>query len=166
MALKMVTKPVKPVMMVAPPAPIPEPVVIPHKVLVEPSVSEVEALTAEYIALYQKFDYFEVKALVARMDEVRKQLVAIANDTMDATKPAIFACQQGEVEFSVRGTKTEIPNPLILLRDLLDKFGPDVTASLVDIALTPLRKVLSEAELKKYLKEEPGGRTLRSVRPL
>jgi hypothetical protein len=150
----------------APPevSPVIEPVEM-LKALVQP-VSDVEALTTEFIELHQKFEYFEVKTLVKRMEDIRKQLVVIANETMDAKKPAIFASPQGEIEFSPRGTITEIPNPLLLVQELLKKFGPEVTASVVDIALTPLRKLLSEFELKKHLKELPGGRTLKSVRPV
>ena len=158
MALKMMAKQE----VIAPP----EPEVVPQKVLVDtPALSEVEALTAEYMELYQKFMYFEVKTLVSRMEEVRKSLVAYANEMMDAKKPAIFASPKGEVEFSARGVKNEIPNPLALVQELLEKFGPEVTASVVDIALTPLRKLLSEFELKKHLVEEPGSRTIKSVRP-
>lgn len=146
--------------------PVIEPVVQPQKVLVQPPESEVEALATEYIELHRKFVYFEVKTMVKRMDDIRKQLQSIANETMDANKPAIFACPQGEIQFSERGKSTDVPHPLELLHDLLAKFGPEVTASVVDIAITPLRKLLSEAELKKYLTEQPGGRTLKSVRPV
>lgn len=140
---------------------------LPQKVFVQvQEQSEVEALTMEYIELYKKYDYFEVKAMVKRMDEIRKYLQSIANETMDEKKAAVFTCKAGEVEFSERGTKVEVPDPLQLVQDLLVKFGPAVTASVVDIAITPLRKVLSEFELKKHLKEEPGGRTLRAVRPV
>lgn len=143
-----------------------EAVVIPETVLVQTPVSEVEALTAEYIELWKKFDYFEVKALVKRMDEVRKTLQSIANETMDEKKPAVFSCPTGEIEFSERGKTSTIPDPLALVQELLSKFGPEVTATVVDIAITPLRKLLSDFELKKHMIEEPGGRTLKSVRPV
>jgi len=160
MALKMLTKPVVEV------SPVIEPVVEPQKVLVQTPPSEVEALTAEYIELYRKYTYFEVKDMVKRMDDIRKSLLSVANETMEDKKPAIFACSQGEVEFSERVNKTEVPNPLLLIKVLLDKFGPDAAASAVDIALGPLRKLLSEQERKMYLTEVPGGRTLKSVRPI
>jgi len=163
MALKLLAK--KPVPQVEV-SPVIEPVVLPPKVLVQPEPTAVEALTSEYIELWKKFDYFEVKTLVKRMEDIRKQLVTIANETMDEKKPAIFACPAGEVEFSERGKVSEVPHPLALIQVLLSKFGPDVTASVVDIAITPLRKVLSEYELKQYLVEEPGIRTIRAVRPV
>lgn len=134
--------------------------------LVQAEPSEIEALTTEYLELYKKYDYFEVKALVKRMDEIRKYLQTVANETVDEKKPAVFACKEGELEFSERGKSSHVPNPLALLQVLLEKFGPEVTASVITIAITPLRKVLSEFELKKYLKEEPGIRTIRAVRPL
>jgi hypothetical protein len=138
-----------------------------HKVFVQtPTVTEVEALTMEYIELYRKFDYFEVKALVKRMEEIRKQLQTIANETMDDKKPAIFTCAQGEMEFSERGKATDVPHPLALIQALTGTFGPAVAESVIDIAITPLRKILSEYELQKYLTEHPGARTLRSVRPV
>lgn len=154
MALKMLVK--------APPEPVVEPV-IPK--VVETPLSGVEALTAEYISLYEKFEYFEVKTLVKRMDEIRKQLVAIANETLEDKHPAVFVCPQGEIEFSERTTKAEAENPLALVHFLLDKFGPEVTTTVVDIAITPLRKLLSEFELKQHLTDVPGVRTLKSVRP-
>jgi antitoxin component HigA of HigAB toxin-antitoxin module len=155
MALIMVEKPQAEV--------ISEPV---QKVLVQPfGESAVEILTAEYIALYRKFLYFEVKDLVKRMDEIRKELQSIANETMDEKKPAIFACVEGEIEFSERGKVADVPAPLELLAHLMEKFGPAVAASVIDVGITQLRKILTEAELKHYLEEKPGGRTLRSVRP-
>ena len=138
-----------------------------HKVLVQPiaqAETATEALVNEYIDLHRKFVFFEVKDLVKRMEDIRKQLMEIANNTVEGNKPAIFVGDQGEIEFSERVKKAEVPEPLSLVSDLLDKFGPEVTSSVVSIALTPLRKVLTEHELKKYLKEEPGGRTLRGVR--
>lgn len=158
MALKML----KPVVEVSP---VIEPVVVPETVLVQPGLTDIESMTKEYIELYKKFDYFEVKALVKRMDEIRKILQGVANDTMDGKKPAIFSCPEGEVEFSPRQTATEIPDPLSLVQELLTKFGPEVAASVVDIAITPLRKLLSELELKAFVNEVPGGRIIKSVRP-
>jgi hypothetical protein len=153
-------------MLVKAPAPEVEPVIEPviPKVVDIPH-SEVEALTAEYISLYQKFEYFEVKTLVKRMEDIRKQLVTVANETMDDKKPAVFSCAEGEVVFSERGTKAEVQDPLALTHTLLEKFGPEVTATVVDIAITPLRKLLSEFELKQHLTDVPGVRTLKSVRP-
>ena len=45
------------------------------------------------------------------MDEIRKQLVTIANTTMDEKKPAIFSSPKGEVEFSERGKTAEYQSP-------------------------------------------------------
>lgn len=158
MALRLILK--KPVEV----SPVIEPVVIPK--VVTPTLTEVQTLTAEYIELWKKYDYFEVKSLVKRMEDIRKQLVTHANETMEDKKPALFQCPKGEVEFSERGTVAEVPNPLALIQDLLIKFGPEVTASVVNIGITALRKVLSDFELKKYLVEQPGSRTLKAVRPL
>ena len=160
MALKMLTKPVTEVE-----PPVTETLVLPKAWVEQPKATETETLTAEYLELYKKFEYFEVKAMVKRMDEIRKQLHSIANETMDEKQPAIFACPDGEMEFSERGKVTEIPNPLALISDVLKKFGPQVASSIIDIAITPLRKVLSEYELKPYVSEQPGHRILKSVRP-
>jgi len=160
MALKMHTK------VITVPA---EPVAViePQKVFVElPDQTVVETLTAEYIDLYRKYDYFEVKALLKRMDEIKKQLQAVANETVDDLTPAVFTSPEGDVEFSPRGKSVEVPDPLGLIYQLLEKFGPEVTASVITIAITPLRKVLSEYELKPHLQEKLGSRTLRAVRPL
>lgn len=145
-------------------APMTPEVVIPK--ILQATLTDTQTLTAEYIELWKKYDYFEVKALVKRMEDIRKQLVTVANETMDEKKPAVFTCPKGEVEFSERGKVAEVPNPLALIQDLLVKFGPEVTTSVVTIGITALRKVLSDFELKKYLVEEPGSRTLKAVRPL
>lgn len=145
-----------------------EPEVVPHQkvLVVEPEVSKVEALTTEYIELYRKFVYFEVKDMVQRMEEIRKELQSIANETWNDNQIGVFTSTEGEIEFSERGKIATVPQPLVLIQELLTKFGPVVTMSVVDIAITPLRKVLSEFELKKYLKDEPGSRRLKSVRPV
>ena len=145
-------------------SPVIEPVVI-HTPQVQ-AETEIQALTKEYIELRQKYDYFEVKELTRRMEEIRKQLHAVANETMDGNQPAVFSCSIGEIEFSERQKAAEVPDPLVLIQELLVKFGPEATTSVVDIAITPLRKLLSEFELKKHLAEVPGSRTLRAVRPL
>ena len=161
MALIMVEKPklevVPPVVMVEP-----------AKVFVQPQSemsSSIEALTMEYLELHKKFVYFEVKTMIKRMDDIRKQLQSIANETMDENKPAIFKSPEGEMEFSERGKVSEVPDPLNLIDALVMKFGTDVAATVVDIAITPLRKILTDYELKQHLVEKPGGRTLRAVRP-
>jgi len=140
--------------------------VVPVIPLVQPSAdpTAVETLVSESIELHRKFVYFEFKSLTKRMDDLRKQLQSIANETMDETKPAIFTSPEGEIEFSERTKVAEVTAPLELLHDLLEKFGPAATASVIDVAITPLRKLLSEFELKHYLIEKPGGRTLRAVR--
>jgi len=151
--------------------PLVEPVVEPEpqKVLVEPlsptEQAHAEILAAEYIELWKKFEYFEVKALVKRMEEIRKTLVGVANETMDDKKPALFTCSKGTIEFSERGKEATVPNPLALIQQLLVKFGPEATASVVDIAITPLRKILSEHELQQHLVDVPATRRLLGVRP-
>ena len=57
-----------------------------------------------------------------------------------------------------------VKNAMDLVRDLIEKFDHDVAFSVVDIAITPLRKILNEVELHAYLDEQPGSRTLRAVR--
>lgn len=166
MALKMLGKsPVKAPAVQVETAPVA--VLEPPPVLVQPVVpeTELEALTTEYIELWRKFEYFEVKALVKRMEEIRKALVSVANETMESTKPVVFTSGAGDVEFSERATQAVAADPLALIQVLHKKFGPEVAASCVSIALTPLRKVLSEFELKQHLVDVPGSRTMRAVRP-
>lgn len=121
-------------------------------------------MVQEYLELRQKYDYFEVKTLVTRMEDLRKALVAHANATMEDKHPAIFGCAAGEIEFSPRGTVATVPDPLVLIQTLVEKFGADVATSVIDIGITSLRKVLSEHELKAYLVDQPGPRSLRAVR--
>jgi len=163
MALKMLKKPVTEVVVEA--APVTEPMVLPKAWVEQPQATMTEALTTEYIELYRKFVYFEVKEMVKRMEEIRKQLQAVANETQDDAQPATFSSPEGEIEFSERKKEATVPDPLALIKELLTKFGPAVTMSVINIAITPLRKVLSEFELKKYLVDQPGSRTLKSVRP-
>lgn len=143
---------------------VPEPVMAPAKVLVEPG-SSIEALTGEYIDLHQKSVYFELKQIFKRMDDIKKQLQTIANETMDPKQPAIFVCPQGEVQFSERGTSISVVEPLVLLDALVNKFGLEAAEQVISIAITPLRKLLSEAELTPYVTETLGSRTLKAVRP-
>ena len=94
-------------------SPVIEPVTIEealHKVLVQPQTN-VEALTTEYLDLWRKFEYFEVKDMLKRMDDLRKQLVTIANETMDAKKPAVFSLRGRRMEFSERGTTSGRAQP-------------------------------------------------------
>lgn len=165
MALHMLTKPVPHVEV----EPVAEPVIEPQKVFVQPTPeimdADIVAMTAEYIQLWQKFEYFEVKTLVKRMDDLRKALVAVANETVDQNQPAIFSSPAGQVEFTERSKDAIVKDPLALINTLMKKFGPEATASIVDVALTPLRKMLSEFELAKYLVNEPGSRKVRAVRP-
>jgi len=173
MALTFVKVPIKPAHKTAfattdvVPAPQTAPTVL-HKVLVEPVVeqpTDIQTLTQEFIALYQKYEQYEVKELVSAMDKIKKQLSAYANETQDDTKPVVFKCAAGEIEFSERSKVCEITDPKALIEELVEKFGLEVAFSVVNIALTPLRKILSELELKKYSEEKPGHRTLKSVRP-
>jgi hypothetical protein len=152
------------------PAPKPETVVFPKAwvqtpTVMTPETTALETLTAEYLELWKRYEYFEVKKLITRMDDIRKQLVGVANETVDDKKPAVFSCPQGSVEFSERGKEAVIPDPLALIHLLLGKFGATVTTSVVDIMLTPLRKILSEAELKPHVVDKPGPRKIRAVRP-
>jgi hypothetical protein len=135
-----------------------------HKVLVEEALSEVEALTLEYVKLFQTYTAFEMKETISRMEDIRKQLQSIANEEVEANKPAIFKCATGEVEFGPRQKKSEVPDPLGLIQVLLAKFGPEATQTAVDIAITPLKKLLSEHELKDHLQEVPGPRIVKAVR--
>lgn len=138
-------------------------VVLP-KVKVQP-VSEVEAMTQEYIGLYRKLEEIGGKDLLKRMEDLRKKLVAKANEHFADDQVAVLKCEDGEVEFSARGKEAEVKNPTQLLVDLNKNFSPEIAMSVVKIAMTPLRKVLSELELKEYLEEKPGSRTLKEVRP-
>ena len=164
MALKMLAK-VAPVVQTA--AAVTEVEVPQHKVLVEPpqAVTEIEALTQEYIVLYRQFVQLDVKNLLSRMDTIKKALHVVANETMEAKQPAIFKCADGEVEFSERSKDTSVPKPDELIAHLTKKFNESVAMSVVDIRITPLRQILAEKELEPFLKVDDGSRSLRAVRP-
>jgi len=136
-----------------------------HKVKVEPPTSITESLTNEYLTLYAVAEQYQMKAIIKRMDDIKKVLSTYANEHLDDTKPAIFTSDKGEIEFSERGKVAVVKNAMDLVRDLIEKFDHDVAFSVVDIQITPLRKILGEAELLAYLDEKPGSRILRSVRP-
>jgi hypothetical protein len=127
------------------------------------ALTPTEALTQEFVGLYRRYVEHDMKDIVKRMDEIKKDLQTVANDEMDAKKPATFSCKDGTMTFSERGKAYDVEDPMALVTALNDKFGPEVAFSVVAIALTPLRKILSEQELKKYLKESPGARTLKLV---
>jgi hypothetical protein len=135
-----------------------------HVPSVDPqALTPIEALTQEFCGLYKQYVEHDMKDIVKRMDEIKKELQGVANEQMDAKKVAVFSCKDGTMTFSERGKSYEVHDPMALVTALNDKFGPEVAFSVVAIALTPLRKILSENELKKYLKEEPGARTLKLV---
>jgi hypothetical protein len=137
------------------------------KIWVEPhQKTQVELLVHEYLELYRQFEAINGKQVVKRMEEIKKTLQTYANETMDGKKPALLTCEDGELEITERGTATVVKNPYLLVQTLEQKFGSEVAFSVVDIALTPLRKILSEFELKPHLEEKPGARTLKSVRPV
>ncbi len=128
-------------------------------------VTPVSVLVTEYITLWKTFDAQGVKVLVKRMEELRKLLVAYANDTMEGEKPAILLSEAGEVEFSERGKETVITTPLTLVNALIEKFDENVAANVVDIRLTVLRQLLTPLEMQPYTLERPGSRILKAVRP-
>lgn len=138
-----------------------------QKVAIETKpMTEAEVLAQEYIVLYRQYVEHDVKNLTKRMEELRKALQSIANETVEASLPAIFKCDDGEIEFSPRGKEEEVSDPKKLLQDLTEKFGIDVAMNVVRIAITPLREILSSLELKKYMKEKQGSRTLKMVKPV
>lgn len=161
MALK-ISKPVAQVEVQTKTQTVPEPTVVPAI----QSKTEVEAMTEEYIILFQKLEQVGGKKLLSRMEEIRKKLVADANENVADDKPAVFKCETGEVRFSERGESTKIPEPMQLIKNLEQKFGSDVAYSIVNIAITPLKKILSDMELTKYITKEPGSRTLKDVIPV
>lgn len=140
-----------------------------HVVPVEEVVPSLEPaldkLVSEYIGLYRKCEALDVKPMLARMETIRKGLVAYANEHMADNKPAVFTSKDGKIEFSERKVDTSINDAKKLINDLTQKFGEEVAFSVVNIALTPLRKILGEVELDPYISQEPGARTLKSVQP-
>src|ERR1035437_8335825 len=123
-----------------------------HKVSVDtPAMTEQESMTQEYILLWSKFEEIEGKKLVARMEDIKKKLQLIATETMAEDKPAIFKCVDGELEFGPRGTVREVKDIAQLIKDLNEKFGPEIAFSVVKIGLTELNKILSELEQEKYV---------------
>lgn len=155
MALKMLTQP----------EPQIEPVT-PHIVPVEAvqAMTETETLTQEYVTLYKKAVQYDLKSIVSRMETLRKFLMETANAQGEDAKPYVFTCPEGTVEFSERAKNTDILNPSMLVHDLTEKFDVNVAWSIVNIALTPLRQILSPNELKKYTKEIAGSRTVKAIK--
>lgn len=127
------------------------------------AMSEVEALVHEYITLQQKYDEYEVKALTKRMDELKKQMQSIANAEGEDGKPYKFTAPNGYVLFSERGEVAEVENPLELVKHIQTHFGPAAANAIVKIGITELRKILTEAELKNWIKKNPGSRTLKAA---
>jgi hypothetical protein len=123
----------------------------------------VDGLVQEYLILYQKLHAIDGKDIVKRMEQIRKQLQQVAHDLVEDSKPAVFSCALGEIEFDERGEKTEIPDPRSLVAFLEQKFGVAVAWSVVSIAITPLRAILSEAELAKVSTKVPGSRSIKNV---
>lgn len=122
-----------------------------------------QQLATEYLKLYRKFESIDGKNLVKKLEELRKAMATIANTTMPADKVALFECDEGMMEFSERGTITEVENPVTLVEHLVAKFGVVVAFSCVKIGITELRKILSEHEMKKFVKQTDGTRMLKGI---
>jgi len=140
-----------------------------HKVVVTPdaeAISELEAQTVKYIALYRKYVEHDMKETVAQMEKIRKVLAQSANELFADNKPALFTSPEGEIEFSVRSTKTVASDPLKLIEYLFDKYGREAAENVVDISITPLKTMLGGFELAQHTEEVPGSRTLKATRPV
>lgn len=127
-------------------------------------VNELEAMVQEYLILHTKYVKLEIKQITDRMEEIKKILHETANEDVPAAEICIFSCDQGELEFTPRAIKTVVPVPITLLTALTHKFGVEAAYSVVNIAITPLKKMLSEKELEPFVEKIPESRKLKEVR--
>jgi hypothetical protein len=133
-----------------------------HKVsLEEETVTEEGILAEEYLKLHKACESLGVKAMLARMEEIRKRLLASIPENMDPCTEVIFATEEGMVKFSPCGTAVEVTKKSELLNYLVEK-GFDVT-SLVKLQLTDLKKILSEKELEPFVEKKSGSRIIQAV---
>ena len=120
-------------------------------------------LTSEFVALSKKLESIDGKNLLKRMEEIRKELVTIANENFESNVPVTFDSDLGSITFSPRGKESVVPDVGTLLDHLYDKFGRDVMLSVVNIGITDLKKVLSEMELNSFVEKVDGARSIKGV---
>ena len=150
----------------APEVEVHAPKIQPMSVSVEETETQVltEAWCDEYIQLHQKWEQLEGKKLLDRMNKLKSDLQLIANQSIDKDQVAVFSSALGEIEFSKRSTVKEISDTQLLVSALVEKLGSAAAFSCVKIGMSELKRLLSENEMKHYVQETPGSRTLKEVR--
>lgn len=134
-----------------------------HKTPILKEITEEEALIHEYLILHKKAEELEMKAHLARMEEIKKKLQSIANETADPIMNVVFASELGNLIFSPRAVSSEIKEKEAVLQTLTEKFGPEAAMSCIKIGLTELKKMMSEKELEPFIEKKFGSRTLKAV---
>jgi uncharacterized radical SAM superfamily Fe-S cluster-containing enzyme len=105
----------------------------------------------------------DVKKVQKEMEDIRKKLVDIANENGEPNVPFHFTAGDATIVFSERAEQTKITDVNGLLTFITEKLGEEAAQSVIQIALTPLRKLLTDVELAKFSEKVPGSRTLKSV---
>lgn len=118
-----------------------------------------EMLVDELVQLELKMQSVDMKDVVKRMTEIKKELQSIA-ETFADDEPVVFTGSLGCVEFSAKAnlTKVELPDAPTLLKKLVKKFGADAAYDTVAFSLTKLKKLLSENELSEFTTIMKGSR--------
>lgn len=122
------------------------------------ALSEEQVLTDELVQLRKTLDDLDVPQMEERYDEVRKKLVAFAQNS-DPESPKVFVGSKGEVTFSPCRVETTIVDKA----GLIEKLGQEVFNEIAKVSLTDLKKYLSEAEYATLIEKTYGTRTLKGI---
>lgn len=126
--------------------------------------TENQALVREYVDLKTKYDELDMKATIDRMEQIKKQLQGAANEEGVADQPYVFETDYGQMVYSPRANTKVVANKTKLFDYLLEKHGSEALMSVINVAMGPLGKVLSAGEMKKFIINEPGSRSLESAK--
>ena len=118
-----------------------------------------QTLAEELILLQRKLLAAEVPEITKRMDTIKKELQSIAAAAISPYDVWVIDCDTGKVQLSACKHMTAIADKDGVLKYIEDKVGKDALASVIQINLTDLKKVLSENEIAKFVTDTPGSRT-------
>lgn len=120
-------------------------------------LTETQMLVNEYAHLAHQYEQQEIGAMVKRMDELKKRLQSIANETSPGDTVTL-AGTEGTVTFSPCREETVITD-----RDKMIKaLTPKVFVEIGKVNLGDIKKYLSEGEIQAFSEKQYGARTLKA----
>ena len=134
-----------------------EGVKVKHKPALKMQTAE-QVAADKLINLDKKLKELGVPEIEKEVKALKGQLSLVAKDS-PSNEAVSFAGEEGIVTFSPAAQKREINDPLQLIAMITGKFGKEAAASVLDINLGALAKVLSGAEIDAVSTIVAGSRT-------